>query len=51
MKKKAALWSIFLVFILISLPHVSFAQIRRSRGDMRPSQMRDAQRRNEQQRL
>ena len=51
MKEKAVLLSALLVFILISLPHVSFAQIRRSRGAMRPSQMRDARRRNEQRQL
>ena len=51
MKKKTVLLSIFLVFILISSPHVSVAQVRRSRGGMRPSQMRDAQRRNEQHQL
>jgi len=51
MKKKAALWSIFLVFILISSAQVSLAQVRRSRVGMQSPQRRDVQRRREQRQL
>jgi len=49
MKKQAALLSLLLALVLVSLPHICGARVRRSRGGMRPSQMRDMQRRSERQ--
>lgn len=51
MKKKATLLSLLLALVLVSLPHICGARVRRSRGNMRSPQMRDMQRRSEQRRL
>ena len=44
MKRKIAVLSGLVLLILVSAPHVSLSQMRRSYGTMRPSRMRDLQR-------
>lgn len=51
MKKQAALLSLLLAIVLVSSSHICGARVRRSRGTMPSRQMRDMQRRSEQQRL